>query len=192
MRLTFSTLLVAIALVSCTPSPEPATPPTPAAEYQYGLSQAQIASQKTQDATTIGQWQDVAAKWESAIAALQKLSTSDPNYAVAQEKVAEYSKNLAYSQHAIAQLQAKEAKVNARVKQISGAEPKPIDWKQGVAIAVPEQAWKQLSTTEKAILIDGIKSPTGWAVIVGKVQGESITLDREVCNPELLREGKCI
>lgn len=158
---------------------------------QLAATKAQSATSGAKNAKTIGDWQDVASEWESAIASLQKVPSSSPNYATAQQKLQEYKTSLANAQKMIAQLNAKENAVNAKVKQIAGVEPKAIQWKQGVAIAVPETAWAKLTQPEKNILIDGIKSPTGWAVIVGRVQGESVMLDREVCNPNLLRQGKC-
>lgn len=191
MRRTASALLLAIALFGCTPE-TPKAPMTFEPDYtQFAATKAQSATTSASNAKTIGDWQDVASEWESAIASLEKVPSSSPSYATAQQKLQEYKTGLANAQKAIAQLKAKEDAVNAKVKQISGVEPKAIEWKQGVAIAVPEAAWTKLTQAEKTTLIDGIKTPTGWAVIVGRVQGQSVMLDREVCNPDLLKGGKC-
>jgi len=75
-----------------TASPAPATDP-----FREGVNQATQAAQQTQIAKTPEEWATVAALWEGAIAAMERVPASSDQYATAQEKADEYQKNLAYA-----------------------------------------------------------------------------------------------
>lgn len=123
MRSNASALLLAIALFGCTPETPKAPMPLEPDYTQFATTKAQSATTRASNAKTIGDWQDVANEWESAIASLEKVPTIDPDYATAQQKLQEYKTGRANAQKAIAQLKVKEDAVNAKVRQIAGVEP---------------------------------------------------------------------
>jgi hypothetical protein len=57
-----------------------------------------VAAVCTQTAKTKIDWQVVIGNWQQAIAYLQIVPSSHPNYLVAQAKLTEYDRNLAYAQ----------------------------------------------------------------------------------------------
>lgn len=67
-------------------------------EFRQGTEKAMRAAEETQRAEFREDWVTVAMLWQGAIAHMQAVSSSDPNYALAQEKVQEYSRNLQYAQ----------------------------------------------------------------------------------------------
>jgi len=66
--------------------------------FQNAINLATQASEQTQTATTKEEWRTVANNWQSSIDLLGAVPNSDSNYATAQTKITEYSKNLAYAQ----------------------------------------------------------------------------------------------
>ncbi len=83
---------------------EPAVPPPadPAAVpeedlFRQAVNAAQTAANQAQTATTPAQWQEVADTWAQAIALMQRVPASDPNYATAQQKAIDYQPNLNYA-----------------------------------------------------------------------------------------------
>jgi methionine-rich copper-binding protein CopC len=80
-------------------SPAAEAPPVSSATpFSDAVNKATSAAQLTQTAQTAEEWQTVATDWQAAIALMQAVPEGDPNYAVAQQKVAEYQKNLEYAQ----------------------------------------------------------------------------------------------
>lgn len=70
--------------------------------FQEGIQYAMQAAQDTQTAEFKEDWVTVAMLWRRAIAHMEDVSSSDPNYAVAKQKVDEYGSNLQYAQSNIA------------------------------------------------------------------------------------------
>lgn len=66
--------------------------------FRDAINLATQASQQTQSATTKEEWRTVAASWQDSIELLGAVPSTDPNYAIAQTKITEYSKNLTYAQ----------------------------------------------------------------------------------------------
>lgn len=66
--------------------------------FDAALKEAMDAANKVQDANRSEEWKSVVTSWQSSITHLQSLSETDPNYAVAQEKIREYQSNLDYAQ----------------------------------------------------------------------------------------------
>ncbi|HEY9668942.1 MAG TPA: hypothetical protein V6C91_19185 [Coleofasciculaceae cyanobacterium] len=87
------------------PSPVPSklSPPSPSPtlesnQFQDGLDAAMSAATIAQSAQSREDWNLVVSRWQSAIALFKTLPKSNPNYAVAQKKIAEYQRNLTYAQ----------------------------------------------------------------------------------------------
>lgn len=83
------------------PSKSPSASPSPTLEsnqFQDGLDAAMSAATIAQSAQSRDDWNLVVSRWQSAIALFKTLSKSNPNYATAQKKIAEYQRNLAYAQ----------------------------------------------------------------------------------------------
>ena len=84
------------------------TDPTAVAEddlFRQAVNAAQTAANQAQTASTSAQWQEVADTWALAIALMQRVPASDPNYATAQQKAIDYQPNLNYAQQNADQLQ---------------------------------------------------------------------------------------
>ncbi|MBE9127528.1 MULTISPECIES: hypothetical protein [unclassified Coleofasciculus] len=82
-------------------SPSPSVFPSPASEtdsFGEAVNQAMKAAQLTQTANTSEQWTAVSTAWQEAINLMQAVPADSSNYAVAQQKVQEYQKNLIYAQ----------------------------------------------------------------------------------------------
>lgn len=87
------------------PSPVPSqiSPPSPSPtlesnQFQDGLDAAVSAATIAQSAQSREDWNLVVSRWQNAIALFKTLPKSNPNYAVAQKKIAEYQRNLTYAQ----------------------------------------------------------------------------------------------
>ncbi|MGG6294276.1 hypothetical protein ACQ4M4_07635 [Leptolyngbya sp. AN02str] len=85
------------------PSPPAATPtPTPVAStspnYQLALDTGMAAATFAQTAASTEDWQGVSSLWSQAIERLNTIPQGDKNYAVAQQKLTEYQRNLNYAQ----------------------------------------------------------------------------------------------
>ena len=66
--------------------------------YSKALSQGNSAANLAQKAKTETEWKAVASEWNKAIATLKSVPKTDPNYALAQQKIVEYQKNLDVAQ----------------------------------------------------------------------------------------------
>lgn len=65
--------------------------------FAEGVRFATAAANQAQTAQTSREWDEVATNWDYAIAMMQSVPGSDPNFEVAQRKVEEYSKNFNYA-----------------------------------------------------------------------------------------------
>jgi hypothetical protein len=65
---------------------------------EQGLQQGMRAAELTQSADLREDWIDVAMGWQTAIAQLKTVPPSSTDYALAQEKIGEYQRNLAYAE----------------------------------------------------------------------------------------------
>jgi hypothetical protein len=66
--------------------------------YALGLGQAMDAAELTQTAEFQEDWSRVAILWQQAIGHMQAVPASNSNHDLAQQKIAEYSRNLKYAQ----------------------------------------------------------------------------------------------
>jgi hypothetical protein len=66
--------------------------------FYSGVKHATTAATLTQTAKSKADWKKVATHWDQAIARMEAVPAEHPKHAVAQTKVAEYQKNLAYAQ----------------------------------------------------------------------------------------------
>jgi hypothetical protein len=74
------------------------TSPVPATEtFRQAVNTAMSAARLTQFAKTPEEWRLVASQWEGAIATLQTIPTTEQSWPLAQQKVAEYQRNLSYA-----------------------------------------------------------------------------------------------
>ncbi|MEM6519299.1 MAG: primosomal protein N' (replication factor Y) - superfamily II helicase [Cyanobacteria bacterium P01_C01_bin.70] len=98
-------------LPSATPSSTtPATPtapatPAPSAAFQAGLNVAYEAATKTQAAQSPAEWQEIINLWAEAIDTLKQVPPSDPNAAIAQQKIQDYQRNLNYAREQLQKAQ---------------------------------------------------------------------------------------
>jgi hypothetical protein len=74
----------------------------PTTAFYNAVNNATSAAELTQTAKTKAQWNTVATNWQKAIALMKAVPKANPNHKVAQQKVAEYQKNLNYAQQASA------------------------------------------------------------------------------------------
>lgn len=72
--------------------------PTATEIYQQALDAGHSAATISQSAESPDDWQLVISRWQEAIALLESLSSTSPNYAIAQSKIAEYRRNLTLAQ----------------------------------------------------------------------------------------------
>jgi hypothetical protein len=77
---------------------QPPAAPASKAPFKDAVSKAIAAAQLTQKAKTAQEWQTVVQDWQAAISLMKAVPQGDPNYAVAQQKAAEYQKYLQYAQ----------------------------------------------------------------------------------------------
>jgi hypothetical protein len=66
--------------------------------FQKGLDKALNAANLTKTANSHKEWKKVVTQWQAAIALLQTVPPSSPNYEVAQQQITEYKKSLGYAQ----------------------------------------------------------------------------------------------
>lgn len=78
------------------PTPEPELPPPPD-PWQQAISHALQAAALNQRAKFRHEWEAVATHWQQAIAFLHRVPRDHVNSDLAQQKIAEYSRNLAYA-----------------------------------------------------------------------------------------------
>jgi hypothetical protein len=76
-------------------SPPPAGTPSPQPDaFREAVNKATIAAQLTQSAKSKQDWNLVAGQWGEAIALMEAVPASSPNYALDQKKAGEYQSNL--------------------------------------------------------------------------------------------------
>jgi predicted aspartyl protease len=79
------------------PSP-PASPQRSQTFFRDGVNRAQSAVAIGQSAQSPDDWNLAASRWQQASQLMQQVPSSDPNYAVAQQKVQEYQQNAVSAQ----------------------------------------------------------------------------------------------
>lgn len=84
-------------------SPE-AAPPAPENAFQDGLAKGMAAATLAQTAKSTDDWGLVVSQWQQAIDAFKAVPESSPDYATAQQKIAEYEGNLAIAQQRLASI----------------------------------------------------------------------------------------
>ncbi|MDZ8034102.1 hypothetical protein [Nostoc sp. DedSLP04] len=85
--------------VLVTPSPVTSDSPIVLLEtdtFREAVNQAINAANLTQSAKSPDEWKTVVNHWKGAIAFMKNVPSSSPNYAIAQQKIIEYQKNLNY------------------------------------------------------------------------------------------------
>jgi hypothetical protein len=82
------------------PLPSSASPTATASAtpFRDAVNMAMAAATKTQTAVTSDEWQQTAQLWQQSIDLLGKVPADDANYAIAQQKINEYRRNLSYAQ----------------------------------------------------------------------------------------------
>lgn len=65
--------------------------------FREGVNKAISAANLTQLAKSQDEWKAVESKWQEAITLMNAVSSDSPNYAVAQQKIVEYQRNLSYA-----------------------------------------------------------------------------------------------
>ncbi|WP_413198949.1 hypothetical protein [Nostoc piscinale] len=85
-----------VAVTYQTPSTKESKPQTD--NFREAVNQAINAANLTQSAKSPTEWQNIVKQWETAISLMQSVPSSSPNYAVAQQKIVEYRRNLSYAQ----------------------------------------------------------------------------------------------
>lgn len=66
--------------------------------FQRATDQAMAAAELTQTAEFQEEWVEVLWLWQQAVAALKSVPKSHPNYAIADQKIAEYNRNAQYAE----------------------------------------------------------------------------------------------
>lgn len=66
--------------------------------FREAVNKAIYAANLTQSAKSPDEWKIVLSQWQAAIALMKTVPSSSPNYIVAQQKIAEYQKNLNYAE----------------------------------------------------------------------------------------------
>jgi hypothetical protein len=87
--------------VAATPQAEASIIPTvlPTSDnFREAVNQAISTAKLTQSAKTQAEWQTVVTGWKIAIELMKTVPSSSSNYAVAQQKISEYQRNLDYAQ----------------------------------------------------------------------------------------------
>ncbi|MGB0562760.1 MAG: hypothetical protein ACPGVO_13300 [Spirulinaceae cyanobacterium] len=79
------------------PAAAPNVPPSQA-PFRDAVNKAMSTAEAVQTAQSTEEWQAVVTGWQEAIALMQQVPEGDPNRAVAQEKVTEYTGYLEYAQ----------------------------------------------------------------------------------------------
>jgi predicted aspartyl protease len=80
--------------------PPAAAPPTAALAYREGINLASSAYRLSQSAVSPDDWELIASRWQQAADQLNQLKVGDQHYAIAQQKIADYthSANQAHAQ----------------------------------------------------------------------------------------------
>lgn len=85
------------------PAPSSIAPVTSAA-YQEGINLASSAYQLSQSALSPDDWELIASRWQRAANRLKAIDVKDTNYAIAQEKIAEYTRHAESADAQVAEL----------------------------------------------------------------------------------------
>jgi predicted aspartyl protease len=80
-----------------TPSPETA-PPSAAETYQQAIAKASSAFTMSQSAQSQDDWRLVTSRWQQAIDLMAGIPAATPQHQIAQQKLTEYRRNLAYAE----------------------------------------------------------------------------------------------
>ncbi|MBD0262060.1 MAG: hypothetical protein ICV78_04840 [Tolypothrix sp. Co-bin9] len=82
-----------------TPSPVNITPTLKlkTETFREGVNKAISAANFTQSAKSQDEWKTVESEWQEAITLMNAVPSNSPNYAVAQQKIVEYQRNLSYA-----------------------------------------------------------------------------------------------
>jgi predicted aspartyl protease len=101
----------AIAQTQSPPISSPALPPPldTALAYREGINLASSAYRLSQSAVSPDDWELIASRWQQAAEQLKKLKVGDQHYAIAQQKIADYTRS---ASQANAQIQALQQPVN--------------------------------------------------------------------------------
>lgn len=157
--------------------------------FREGIKQATMAAELNQLASSNSAWQVVANRWNKAICLMKKVPNSHANYTTAQNKIKRYQD---YQKYAIKQaesfgnIEGKESIKLAKnlLKSIAKEyryQPQIINWKTEKALAVPDQAWDNLSEAQVSLLMDYAQSLGAKAIVTGKVtNSRNINIERKV------------
>ena len=151
-----------------TPSPSPQPD-----SFGEAVSTAMSAADLAHEAKSELAWKGVTSTWERAIGLMKTVPPSSAHYALAQKKVSEYQKNLAYAAGKLKryterdkrEMQASHGKLLNYLRQKYGQKPKISTWQGKKALIVPVSAWDKLSEAQMFLLTDYAQS-NGVKVIV--------------------------
>ncbi|MBD3881520.1 hypothetical protein IFO70_07115 [Phormidium tenue FACHB-886] len=97
-------IILAIAAQDPLVMPSASPSPVPKAQaFRLGVNRAINAAEVTQTANSKAEWQTIAAWWEEAARLMQSVPLSNPNAAVAQSRIPDYERNLAYAKQQLEQ-----------------------------------------------------------------------------------------
>ncbi len=148
--------------VSKAKASSPNSSPTPQPErFQEALDTAFGAATIAQSAQSKDDWNLVVSRWQSAINLLKALPKSSANYAIAQKKITEYQRNLAYAQKQVnsdpkvtgkpISLSMAASRQTSPSAPASAVAPKPSRPSAPAAAAAPKQTKSSTVTPEAAL-----------------------------------------
>ncbi|MGB3293988.1 MAG: retropepsin-like aspartic protease [Phormidesmis sp.] len=111
---------------------EPVEPLPASAAYGQGINLASSADRLSRSALSPDDWGLVASRWQQAVDQLKQVTTADEDYEMAQQKIAEYTRNANYAAEQVVALQR-----SVRVVRPSAAQPLPTS--SVTANALPQQ-----------------------------------------------------
>lgn len=130
--------------------------------FSDGISKATNAAKLAQTAKTVDEWSKVASEWKAAINFMKAVSSTSPNYSVAQQRIVTYPKNLAYAHKNVQTLKQKQSRIQQSqvirgqqvfkslkgIYQVAGGfTPIPV-----VRVIIPKTGWDRLSEADKVSL----------------------------------------
>ncbi|MEO0541211.1 MAG: retropepsin-like aspartic protease [Cyanobacteria bacterium P01_A01_bin.105] len=150
------------------PAPEkaPATPATAPdqpdqsdqqAPYDEAIALAGSTAKLVQQAQSPDDWSLIVNRWQRVIAQLKQLPSSNPNYANAQNKIAEYKGNLTYAQQ--------------QLKQLSNP-PAPMPIARPAPRQAPTTAPATASATPRGFTVPILSRSSGTPVILATFNGD--------------------
>jgi predicted aspartyl protease len=102
-------------------APKAANPPIAALDpYQRAIARASSAVSIGQSAQSQDDWRLVASRWQQAIELMTSVPSSNPHHELAQDKLSEYKRNLAYAQQ-----QANQSAINSNSTGVVVLESQP-------------------------------------------------------------------